>query len=91
MAHSKRAEAAVARRILSYLHSHREAGDTLEGIMRWWMLRQRLSESSEITQRALERLVQTGEVVERRSGAGETMYVARDRTAGATKGGSHGN
>jgi hypothetical protein len=55
------------------------------------MLRQRLSESSEITQRALERLVQTGEVVERRSGAGETMYVARDRTAGATKGGSHGN
>lgn len=91
MAHSTRAEAVAARRILSYLHAHRHAGDTLEGITRWWMLRQRVRESSEITRRALERLIEEGEVVERRSRAGETLYVARGRDVRATKGGSHGN
>jgi hypothetical protein len=46
--------------ILSYLHEHSEAADTLEGIIEWWLPRQRYEQSKVKIQNALDYLVAQG-------------------------------
>ncbi len=67
----------IARRILDYLRKHPKAGDTLEGIAKWWMLRQRLTESLEVVDQALRRLKAQGLIFERRGADARAVYVAR--------------
>jgi hypothetical protein len=38
----------TAQAILKYLKAQPQAGDTLEGIAKWWLVRQRASESTEV-------------------------------------------
>lgn len=72
-------EGKYATQILEYLKAHPHAGDTLEGITRWWMVRQRLNESIAIVKRALEMLKSKGCVLERKTPDGRTLYFARGR------------
>jgi hypothetical protein len=70
-------ESKLAQQILDYLQDQPEAGDTLEGIARWWVLRQRLSESSVIIGRAVEALKRKGYLEEHKTPDGRIMYFAR--------------
>ena len=54
----------VAREIERYLRNHREAADTVEGIAKWWLQRQRFEDAMETVESALEILVDRG-LVER--------------------------
>ncbi len=48
----------IASLILSYLVKHPEAMDTVEGITRWWLLRERIDQSLETVTTTLEFLQQ---------------------------------
>ena len=47
----------IAECIVSYLNSHPNAADTVEGITEWWLLRQQIEVSSALVQQALDCLV----------------------------------
>jgi len=72
-------DAEVTRRILGYLRKNRMAGDTVEGIAKWWMMRQRLTETTETIHRVLQRLNSAGLIHEHRTPNGEILYVASRR------------
>lgn len=50
--------------ILSYLAKHPDAGDTVEGIVQWWLLEQRIERQVAETQNELHKLVCQGLVHE---------------------------
>jgi hypothetical protein len=65
--------------ILTYLKQNAEAGDTLEGIARWWVMRQNISHSVNQVQQALETLKNMGAIDECRVSNQETIYIAREQ------------
>ena len=67
----------VAREILGYLERNPDAGDSLEGVARWWLLQQRIHTAVEDVQRALDRLVRLGLVARRKTTPhGPVLYTA---------------
>jgi hypothetical protein len=52
----RRAHDELARRILEYLQAHPDACDNVEGVTRWWLTSQQISESVRDVERALEEL-----------------------------------
>ncbi len=64
--------------ILSYLRRHSQAGDTLEGITRWWLLSERVSLSVTTIKEALEQLDTEGLILARDLGDGKLVYLARE-------------
>lgn len=52
----------IAKDIREYYRSNPNAGDTVEGIASWWITSQRLKSSKILVRRALEFLVQEGEL-----------------------------
>lgn len=72
----------MVKEVLDYLHNNPNSGDTLEGIARWWMMRQRLSESVDAIQTALEQLKREGAVFERKTTGGRTVYFASEHDEG---------
>lgn len=59
-----------------YLRTHRQAADTLEGIKDWWLPREGLPGARpEVLQRALENLVDRGELGRVESANGLVLYV----------------
>ena len=46
--------------IMSYLQKHPDAGDTLEGITRWWLELERIDQSGDEVATAIESLVKKG-------------------------------
>ncbi len=56
----------TALEILTYLTDYPDAGDTLEGIIRWWMLDRAIKTESKNVLAALVQLVDQGFVVEQR-------------------------
>ena len=65
----------VAGRISSYLESRPQALDSLDGILRWWLLKQHIEESAELVQAAMDYLVSSGEV-EQIESSGKTFYAS---------------
>lgn len=65
---------ALADEILRYLHAHRHAGDTPEGIVHWWIKRQRLEDSIVRVQSALDLLVSRSQIIARQTPGGATFY-----------------
>lgn len=63
----------VAQALLRYLQSHPDAADTLEGVVKWWLPRQRYLDARERVEAALELLVQR-EMVEKLSGPSGVVY-----------------
>ena len=68
---------ALARGIERYLEQHPNAADSLEGIQRWWLARQRYAENALKVERALERLIAKGIVVRRILPDGKAVYSGR--------------
>lgn len=66
--------AAVAAAIRRYLRDHPNAADTLEGIALWWLSGNAGNERLANVQRAIEQLVNRGEVVRQTLRDGTVIY-----------------
>jgi hypothetical protein len=66
--------AQLARELSRYLETHPEASDTLDGIARWWLARQRYDDARELVGEALELLVDCGVVRKRTLPDGVTLF-----------------
>ena len=62
------------RTILTYLTEHPHAQDTVEGIVEWWILRQKIKQKTAAVQAALAELVARGLVVERQGRGARPSY-----------------
>ena len=71
----------VAGEILAYLSKHPNAEDTLEGIVHWWLLEQRIKRVIADVKAALARLLAENLVLSRTGGDGETRYRLNRRKA----------
>lgn len=60
--------------ILNYLRKNPNAGDTVEGISRWWLEIERIDNTVDDVMKALESLLQEGSIKEHRSRGGGTIY-----------------
>jgi DNA-binding MarR family transcriptional regulator len=69
----------VSQHILDYLKQHPQANDTLEGLARWWMLRQQVSNSVTDVKEALDALIEQGLVKKRESPDGRILYSLTER------------
>jgi Fe2+ or Zn2+ uptake regulation protein len=67
----------VSQPIIKYLQSQPQAGDTLEGIVSWWLLRQQVEDSLASIQQVLDRLALEGIVKQRRGPDGRRFYFAQ--------------
>jgi len=66
---------ALAREIQAYLDRHPAAADTLEGILTWWIARQRMAESADQVQQALDHLVSQRHIQAHRRQGGAVVYT----------------
>lgn len=80
-----RSEAAseIGTAVLAYLRDHPGAADTLDGIVEWWLPRQRYEIERSRIRDALATLVASGALRRQRLPGGETLY-ALSNPRGAT-------
>lgn len=69
----------VARQILDYLSTHKDAQDTIEGIAEWWLLEQRIRIVITDAKKALDELVEQGMVLARKGQDGRVHYRLKQR------------
>lgn len=67
---------ALAEEIRAYLQRHPKAADSVAGVLKWWLLEQRVEQSREDVQRALDHLVATGQVDVHKTPDGTVIYAA---------------
>lgn len=70
----EQAVAEVAEIIKRYLDTYPNAADSIEGIARWWLGRQRFEERLKAVEQALEYLVAKGEVARTVAADGKAIY-----------------
>lgn len=56
-------EEEISREILAYLSDHPDAGDSLEGIVEWWLLERNIMRQKKAVLEALNSLVEQGWVL----------------------------
>ena len=66
----------LAQQIERYLVAHPNAADSLGGIMRWWLTRQRYEDSAHKVMQAAEYLVQAGKAEKQVTVDGSVIYAA---------------
>ena len=71
--HEKDVEA-IANEITHYLSSNPDASDTLDGIVTWWIQRQRHLEAPSLVEAALRHLVEQGRVEQQQTSSGAVVY-----------------
>lgn len=54
----------ISQEILEHLRKHPDASDTLEGIMEWWLLNQRINYEMKRVKAAIFKLVKQGWIIE---------------------------
>jgi hypothetical protein len=64
----------LSQRIISYLGKHPGAGDTLEGIVTWWLEQERIDRVVDDVADVLRSLEKKGTVQAHRTQAGTTIY-----------------
>jgi hypothetical protein len=64
----------VSHYILAYLSENAEAGDTFEGIVEWWLLRQRIKFETRNVSEAVTKLVSEGLIVEHERSDSSIFY-----------------
>jgi len=64
----------LRKEILSYLRRHPDAADTLDGVVQWWLPRQRYVEARELIEDALESMVKDGVVLKVFLPGGTVVY-----------------
>jgi hypothetical protein len=72
-------EQPIAEEILGYFASRPDAQDTLEGIVEWWLLEQKISVQSARVKEALAGLVAEGLIIERQAGESRSLYKLNRR------------
>ena len=72
----------VARAIWRYLDTRPHAADSLDGVVRWWLARQRYADSASAVQAALDELEARGLVAHRRLFDGRIVYERRTKQDG---------
>lgn len=60
--------------ILAYLAENPEAGDTFDGIVEWWLLRQRIKFETRNVSEAVAKLVSEGLIVEHEEADSRIIY-----------------
>ena len=65
--------------ILAYLYENPEAGDTFEGIVEWWLLRQRIKFETRNVSDAVTKLVSDGLILEH-EGSDSRIFYRVNRT-----------
>jgi hypothetical protein len=65
----------IACEILAYLVEHPQASDTLDGIVRWWLLEQKIRRQTAKVKEALAELVREGLVIERKAPDSSPSYA----------------
>ena len=60
--------------IIRYLEDRPNAAETVDGVANWWLLRQRYDDSKKVVQRALDYLVDQGEVQKLVTNRGQVVY-----------------
>ena len=73
---------AVEGEILSYLANHPQASDTLEGIVDWWLVQQKIEYQTKVVRDALAELVERGFLVREVTKDSRIRYRANERTGG---------
>lgn len=73
---------AIAQEIAGYLRAHPHSADSLEGVGKWWLTRQRYEQSIRTVRRALDYLVAEGVVKKSTSVGGEALYSSTERSFG---------
>jgi hypothetical protein len=68
---------AIADEIRRYLSAHPNAADSRDGVLRWWLTRQRIEESADAVQRALDHLVELGLIRVERLADGTVVFSCR--------------
>lgn len=63
--------------ILQYLSKHPDAADTLEGVVNWWLLRQRYENAMAMVSQALELLVKQGDLTRIKHRGSPSIYKLR--------------
>lgn len=71
--------ALMADAIKQYLNKHPQAADTLDGIVHWWLLRQRYESTVNLVNDALELLVQQGVLNKIVTHGNQTIYQMRKK------------
>ena len=71
---SKEQEREVGYCILSYLAENPDAGDTFDGIVEWWLLRQRIKFETRNVSEAVAKLVSEGLIVEHEESDSRVIY-----------------
>lgn len=64
----------LADEVVRYLEKHAQAADTIEGISRWWIMRQRIQEETYSVTLALEYLCENGSVEKKEMTDGSVIY-----------------
>jgi hypothetical protein len=72
LASEKKSE--ITNEILAYLVDHPDSGDTLEGIVEWWLLERKIKRQTANVKEALTELVTKGWVLEDSGRDGRTHY-----------------
>lgn len=66
----------VANAIRRYISSRPNATETVEGVARWWLVRQRYEDSVEVVQEALNYLEAEGKVTKIKVPGGKVVYCS---------------
>ena len=66
--------AQTAHEILAYLAEHEDAQDTLEGIVEWWLLEQKIRSRTAEVEKALENLIAKSLIIARTGRDARTRY-----------------
>jgi Fe2+ or Zn2+ uptake regulation protein len=64
----------ISKKILDYLRKNPDAGDTIEGISRWWVQSEFIEQSVDEVASVLERLTKEGMVKKQEVKGGSTLY-----------------
>lgn len=70
----KSGQQTIASDVLAYLVEHPKAQDTLEGIVQWWLMEQRIKQAISEVKSAIEELVREGLVLEHEGADGQSRY-----------------
>ena len=69
---------ALANEITRYLQNHPQSADTLDGIVKWWLLRQRYRDTTEKVSHALSYLQKKGVLKKKRITDGTYIYSKKE-------------
>ena len=68
----------IAQEIERYLQKHPRAADSIEGITKWWLTRQRYQEATISIQKALDLLVVRGRIEKKTNINGAHIYRSKN-------------